>query len=103
LLPPEGVSLEYSAPSLSSPERFRFRPRRIDEISPNWRRRISPELGFSLRLFFSSASVRSSKRACASAASLASSAALWLVVSLIMRPRNRVLGFALLAGLRGRC
>jgi len=72
-------------------------------MSPSWRRRISVVLGFSLRRFLSSASVRLSRRACASAASLASRAALWLAVSLMMRPKNRVFGFALLAGLRVRC
>ncbi len=62
---------------------------------PSWRRRMSEALGFSLRRFFSSVSVGSSSRAWASAASLAKRAALWLVVSLMMRPRKRVFGLAL--------
>ena len=79
---------------------FRVRPLRMDEISPSCRRLISEALGLSLRRFFSPVSVRSSSRACASAASLARRAALWFVVSLMMRPRKRVFGLALFDGLR---
>jgi len=64
---------------------------------------MSLGVGFSFRRFRSSASVRSSRRACASAASLASRAALCDVVSLMMRPRKRVFGLALFAGLSGDC
>lgn len=90
-----GVFLSLSSASLC----FRFRPARMEEMAPSWRRRMSPAVGLSFRRFFSSATVRSSRRAWASAASLARRAALWFVVSLMMRPRNRVLGLALFAGL----
>jgi hypothetical protein len=71
----------------------------MEDMSPNCRRLMSEALGLSLRLFFSSDPVRSSRRAWASAVSFARRAALWLVVSLMMRPKKRVFGFALFEGL----
>jgi cytochrome c peroxidase len=71
-------------------------------ISPSCLLRMSAGPALVLSLFFSSSLSMSRSLACESAFSLARSAALWLLVSLMMFWRNRLFGFGAFAGLHPR-
>jgi hypothetical protein len=78
---------------------FLLLPCKVAAMSPSCRRRMSLASGLCFRCSLALACAKLSNRACDSAASLASSASLWFLVSVMMCRRNRVLGLALVSGL----